>query len=192
MKKLTFWLAMTTLATTTATAGAAQDMQPKMAQFVTEHVMDWATDPIIVDAIIAQNAITGSYDQAKINELDTLWMAQAGMAGIPLIDDVLQNPTSDFLRQRVAASGGAISEIFVMDARGLNVAAAEATSDYWQGDEEKFSETFPKGPNALHFGEVELDGSSGEVQAQVSMSIVDTTGAVVGAMTVGINLASLM
>lgn len=191
MKKLTFWLAMT-LATTTATAGAAQDMQPKMAQFVTEHVMDWATDPIIVDAIIAQNAITGSYDQAKINELDTLWMAQAGMAGIPLIDDVLQNPTSDFLRQRVAASGGAISEIFVMDARGLNVAAAEATSDYWQGDEEKFSETFPKGPNALHFGEVELDGSSGEVQAQVSMSIVDTTGAVVGAMTVGINLASLM
>jgi hypothetical protein len=30
------------------------------------------------------------------------------------------------------------------------------------------------------------------VQAQVSMSIVDTTGAVVGAMTVGINLASLM
>ncbi|MBR2574163.1 MAG: cache domain-containing protein [Loktanella sp.] len=191
MKKLTFWLAMT-LATTTATAGAAQDMQPKMAQFVTEHVMDWATDPIIVNAIIAQNAITGSYDQAKINELDALWMAQAGMAGIPLIDDVLQNPTSDFLRQRVAASGGAISEIFVMDARGLNVAAAEATSDYWQGDEEKFSETFPKGPNALHFGEVELDGSSGEVQAQVSMSIVDTTGAVVGAMTVGINLASLM
>lgn len=191
MKKLTFWLAMT-LATTTATAGAAQDMQPKMAQFVTEHVMDWATDPIIVDAIIAQNAITGSYDQAKINELDALWMAQAGMAGIPLIDDVLQNPTSDFLRQRMVASGGAISEIFVMDARGLNVAAAEATSDYWQGDEEKFSETFPKGPNALHFGEVELDGSSGEVQAQVSMSIVDTTGAVVGAMTVGINLASLM
>jgi hypothetical protein len=191
MKKLTFWLAMT-LATTTATAGAAQDMQPKMAQFVTEHVMDWATDPIIVNAIIAQNALTGSYDQAKINELDALWMAQAGMAGIPLIDGVLQNPTSDFLRQRVAASGGAISEIFVMDARGLNVAAAEATSDYWQGDEAKFSETFPKGPNALHFGEVELDGSSGEVQAQVSMSIVDTTGAVVGAMTVGINLASLM
>lgn len=191
MKKLTFWLAMT-LATTTATMGAAQDMQPKMAQFVTEHVMDWATDPIIVDAIIAQNAITGSYDQAKINELDALWMAQAGMVGIPLIDEVLQNPTSDFLRQRVETSGGAISEIFVMDARGLNVAAAEATSDYWQGDEEKFSETFPKGPNALHFGEVELDGSSGEVQAQVSMSIVDTTGAVVGAMTVGINLASLM
>lgn len=191
MKKLTFWLAMT-LATTTATMGAAQDLTPQMEKFVTEHVMDWATDPIIVDAIIAQNAITGSYDQAKINELDALWMAQAGMVGIPLIDEVLQNPTSDFLRQRVETSGGAISEVFVMDARGLNVAAAEATSDYWQGDEEKFSETFPKGPNALHFGEVELDGSSGEVQAQVSMSIVDTTGAVVGAMTVGINLASLM
>lgn len=191
MKQTTFWLAMT-LATTTATAGAAQDLTSQMEKFVTEHVIEWATDPIIVDAIVAQNAITGSYDQAKINELDALWTAQSGMAGIPLIDGVLQNPTSDFLRQRIATAGGTIAEIFVMDARGLNVAAAEATSDYWQGDEVKFTETFPKGPNALHFGEVELDGSSGEVQAQVSMSIVDSAGAVVGAMTVGINLTSLM
>ena len=191
MKQTTFWLAMT-LATTTATAGAAQDLTSQMEKFVTEHVIEWATDPIIVDAIVAQNAITGSYDQAKINELDALWTAQSGMAGIPLIDGVLQNPTSDFLRQRIATEGGTIAEIFVMDARGLNVAAAEATSDYWQGDEVKFTETFPKGPNALHFGEVELDGSSGEVQAQVSMSIVDSAGAVVGAMTVGINLTSLM
>ncbi|EAQ07616.1 hypothetical protein [Yoonia vestfoldensis] len=191
MKQTTFWLAMM-LATTTATAGAAQDLTSQMEKFVTEHVIEWATDPIIVDAIVAQNAITGSYDQAKINELDALWTAQSGMAGIPLIDGVLQNPTSDFLRQRIATAGGTIAEIFVMDARGLNVAAAEATSDYWQGDEVKFTETFPKGPNALHFGEVELDGSSGEVQAQVSMSIVDSAGAVVGAMTVGINLTSLM
>ena len=191
MKQTTFWLAMM-LATTTATAGAAQDLTSQMEKFVTEHVIEWATDPIIVDAIVAQNAITGSYDQAKINELDALWTAQSGMAGIPLIDGVLQNPTSDFLRQRIATAGGTIAEIFVMDARGLNVAAAEATSDYWQGDEVKFTETFPKGPNALHFGEVELDGSSGEVQAQVSMSIVDSAGAVVGAMTVGTNLTSLM
>lgn len=189
MKQLTFWLA---LALATATAGSAQDFKPQMQQFVTDHVMAWASDPVIVDAIIAQNAITASYDDAKIAELDALWMAQMGMAGIPLIDGVLQNPTSDFLRQRMTASDGAISEIFVMDARGLNVAAAAATSDYWQGDEAKFSETFPKGPNAIHFGEVELDESSGEVQAQVSMSIVDSTGAVVGAMTVGINLTSLM
>ena len=104
MKQTTFWLAMT-LATTTATAGAAQDLTSQMEKFVTEHVIEWATDPIIVDAIVAQNAITGSYDQAKINELDALWTAQSGMAGIPLIDGVLQNPTSDFLRQRIATAG---------------------------------------------------------------------------------------
>lgn len=189
MKHLTFSLA---LMLATATAGSAQDFQPKMQQYVTDYVMDWASDPVIVDAIIAQNAITASYDDGKIAELDALWMAQMGMAGIPLIDGVMQNPTSDFLRQRLTAAGGTISEIFVMDARGLNVAAGAATSDYWQGDEAKFSETFPKGPNAMHFGEVELDESSGEVQAQVSMTIVDGTGAAIGAMTVGINLTSLM
>ncbi|WP_019954410.1 cache domain-containing protein [Yoonia vestfoldensis] len=189
MKQMTFWLAV---ALATATAGSAQDFQPRMQQYINDHVMDWANDPIIVDAIIAQNATTASYDQARIGELDALWMAQMGMSGVPLIDEVLQNPASDFLRDRMAAAGGAISEVFVMDARGLNVAAAKATSDYWQGDEAKFSETYPKGPTAIHFGDVELDPSSGEVQAQVSLSIVDSTGAVVGAMTVGINLTSLM
>ncbi len=190
MKRFTLWLAAALL---TATAGAAQDLKPQMQAFVAEHVKGWASDPIIVNAIIAQNAQTASYDQAKIDELDTLWMAQVGMPGVPLIDDVVNNPTSDFLRARMAALDGAITEVFIMDARGLNVAAAAPTSDYWQGDEEKFTETFPKGPTAMHFSDVELDESSGEVQAQVSMSIVDSeTGQVVGAMTVGINLTSLM
>jgi hypothetical protein len=189
MKQMTFWLA---IALATATTGSAQDFQPKMQMFIDDHIRDWANDPVIVNAIIAQNTTTAAYDQAKISELDALWTAQMGMSGVPLIDEVLQNPASDFLRARMAASGGTISEVFVMDARGLNVAAAKATSDYWQGDEAKFSETYPKGPTAIHFGDVELDPSSGEVQAQVSLSIVDATGAVVGAMTVGINLTSLM
>ncbi len=189
MKQMTFWLA---IALATATTGSAQEFQPRMQQFIDDYVKDWASDPVIVDAIIAQNAITGGYDDAKIAELDALWTAQMGMAGVPLVDEVVQSPASDFLRDRMAAANGTIAEVFVMDARGLNVAAAKATSDYWQGDEAKFSETYPKGPTAIHFGEVELDPSSGEVQAQVSMSIVDSAGAVVGAMTVGINLTSLM
>jgi hypothetical protein len=190
MKQFTFWLA---IVMATATAGTAQDCQPQMQKFIDEQVADWASDPVIVDAIIAQNAATAGYDQAKIDELDALWRAQLGMQGVALIDDVLTGPTADFLRGRVTAANGAISEIFVMDARGLNVAAAAATSDYWQGDEAKFTETYPKGPTAIHFSDVELDASSGEVQAQVSMPIVDpATGEVVGAMTVGINLTSLM
>jgi hypothetical protein len=47
------------------------------------------------------------------------------------------------------------------------------TSDMWQGDEEKFTETYSIGPGAVHFSEVELDESTQRYQAQISLTIVD-------------------
>jgi hypothetical protein len=101
---------------------------------------------------------------------------------------VLDHAASAVLRDWVAASDGAITEVFVMDAMGLNVAASAVTSDYWQGDEEKHSETYAKGPDAVHISEIEFDESTQSYQAQVSVPIVDpASGQVVGAMTVGLN-----
>ena len=86
-----------------------------------------------------------------------------------------------------------ITEVIVMDAKGLNVAASGATSDYWQGDEAKYQETYPKGPGAVHFGEVEFDESSQTYQAQISITVTDPdTGRPIGAMTVGVDAEVLL
>ncbi|MFD2854813.1 hypothetical protein ACFSZS_08595 [Seohaeicola zhoushanensis] len=74
-----------------------------------------------------------------------------------------------------------------MDNRGMNVAVSDVTSDFWQGDEAKFQQTFPRGPAALHVSEVELDESSQIYQAQVSFTVTDAQGAPVGAVTIGLN-----
>ena len=85
-----------------------------------------------------------------------------------------------------------ITEIFVMDARGLNVAQSDVTSDYWQGDEAKWQDTFSKGPGAVHISEVEEDESTQTFQSQVSMSVTDPAdGSVIGAITVGVNVEML-
>lgn len=47
------------------------------------------------------------------------------------------HPVSALFRDMVEASGRLCTEIFVMDARCLNVAMSDTTSDYWQGDEAK-------------------------------------------------------
>jgi hypothetical protein len=89
-------------------------------------------------------------------------------------------------------SGGLFTEIFAMDAKGLNAAQSVVTSDYWQGDEAKFSESFGIGPDAVHLGEIEQDESTQTFQSQVSITITDpATGAPIGAITAGIDLASL-
>ncbi len=92
----------------------------------------------------------------------------------------------------MAAAGGAITEIFTMDLNGLNVAASDTTSDYWQGDEDKFSQTYLIGAGAVHISDVEFDESSQSYQAQVSITLVDPgTNAAIGAMTVGLNADEL-
>ena len=80
-----------------------------------------------------------------------------------------------------------------MDAQGLNVAASSVTSDYWQGDEAKHQETYGKGAGAVHFSAIEFDESSQMYQAQISISLSDPdSGAVIGAMTIGVDADSLM
>lgn len=170
----------------------AAEPHDAMQAYVDTSVMGWAQDAAIVDAINAQNARTAGYDAARIDELDQTWRAEVG-TGSDLVNGVLMNAAADFLRSQVDASGGMITEVFIMDAHGLNVAASDATSDYWQGDEAKFQETYPKGAGAMHFGEIEFDESSQTYQAQISITISDpATGTPIGAMTIGIDAETLM
>lgn len=178
---------------TTANPLHADPMQQAMQSVLEDNIMNWANDPLIISAVQAQNVETAAYDAAKIDELDRLWRGFIGNTDAEIITAVLQNATADFLRMQVAQSNGAITEVFIMDARGLNVAASQATSDLWQGDEAKFQDTFLIGPTAVHYSDIELDDSTQTVQGQVSMTLVDQdTGAPVGAITVGINITALM
>lgn len=176
----------------TTTAAWANDFAPAMENFLESEISAWATNPVLLDAIRSQNSTSAAYTQDQIDAMDLAWRAEVGTSSTPTIAPVLSNPASDFLREVVASAGGVITEVFVMDARGLNVATSDVTSDYWQGDEDKFSETFPKGPGAAHFGEVEFDESSQTYQGQISLTIVDpATNEVLGAMTVGVNAEAL-
>ena len=75
-------------------------------------------------------------------------------------------------------------------ARGLNVAASAVTSDYWQGDEAKWQETFLAGPGASHVSEIEEDESTQTFQVQVSLPVVDG-GSPIGAITLGVDIERL-
>ena len=152
----------------------------------------FAANPILIEAINAQNAVSGSYDQAKIDALDTQWRAEVDAAAKPLIDATLGNAASAYLKTVQDESMGKYAEIFVMDAKGLNVAQSTLTSDYWQGDEDKFSASFGAGADAVHIGEIEQDESTQAFQSQVSVPISDpATGALIGAITVGVDVSML-
>ncbi|WP_187430979.1 hypothetical protein ROLI_022010 [Roseobacter fucihabitans] len=166
----------------------AVDAPPAMKAFVETDVMAWAQGANVVDAINAQNTQTSGASAAQIEEWDTQWRGEVGAASQPLISEVMGHPLSAFLSEQVEAAGGRITEIFVMDAAGLNVAASDVTSDYWQGDEDKHAKTYGAGAGAVFVDEVEFDESAQTYQGQVSVALTDpATGAVIGAMTIGLN-----
>lgn len=179
---------------TASTAMAhANDFAPAMESYLEQEIRAWAMSEQLIVAITAQNLMTADYDQAMIDQLDTQWRAEVGTSDTPTISPVLANSAADFLRQQVEASEGRITEVFIMDARGLNVAASAVTSDYWQGDEAKFSETYGQGSAGVHLGEIEFDDSTETYQGQISLTIIDpATGKAIGAMTVGVDAEALM
>lgn len=171
-----------------APAFAGNEFQPEMEAYLAENVQDWATAPVLVDALRAQNAAYADLTQADIDALDTAWRAEVGSSSMPSVTPVLNNAAADFLREQIAASGGQITEVILMDSHGLNVAVSHVTSDMWQGDEAKHAETFDIGAGAVHYGEIEEDESTGAYQAQISFTIVDPeSGEPIGAMTVAVD-----
>ena len=175
-----------------ALPASAEDISAQVKDIVEKDLRAWASDPALVAAVVAANAAHSALSAAQIDSLDKAWRAETGMATRPTIDPLLADPASQMLKAKVEASAGRISEAIVMDNRGLNVALSGVTSDYWQGDEAKFQETFPKGADAVHVSEVERDESTGTYQVQASFTVTDpATGAPIGAMTVGLNAETI-
>lgn len=171
----------------------SNEYAPAMQEYLESNLRSWAQSAVIVDAIKSQNTQTAAYDQAMIDTLDLNWRTETTMVDTPTITPVLTHAAADFLRQQVAKSGGQLTEIILMDQHGLNVAASDVTSDYWQGDEAKFTQTFGISPTAYHLGDVTMDDSTGEYQGQISLTITDpATGEAIGAMTVGVNVDALL
>ena len=173
------------------TAGASE-FGPQLGALAEGELAAWIDDPAVIDAVRAQNAAHEGIAQADIDAMDTQWRSEVAAAGGALIDEVMGRPGSDALRARKESAGGLVTEVFVTDAHGLNVIQSDVTSDYWQGDEEKFTETFGKADGFYLIGEVEFDESTQTYQSQVSMPINDPdTGAPIGSVTFGVNLELL-
>lgn len=174
---------------TTSFGAQANELEERIIELAKSQLGPWLADELVINEIRSQNADHDGFSQSQIDELDQTWRAQADAKDQPMIDGILARPASKYLKDRQKESSGLITEVIVMDNLGLNVAQSDPTSDYWQGDEDKFQQTFPKGAGEIHVSEIEVDESTGSYQVQVSMTISDPeSGEAIGAATFGITL----
>ena len=142
------------------------------------------TDPIIVKAVKENNS--DGETLAQVKAMDEKWKATPGIA--PFMQDLMNSRCGRHLIS-IQEQKPYIVEIFVMDQLGANVAMTDKTSDYWQGDEAKFINSF-NGGGAVFVDDVAFDDSSQAYLVQVSVPVKDGR-AVIGAITFGIDLDKL-
>lgn len=164
----------------------SQDFTP-VKELIESDILTWINDAIIVEAVKVANQENETRTEEEIIVLDDKWRADDK----DMQDIYLNNPVSDFLREKQAASNGVYAEIFVMDFQGCNVAQSDLTSDFWQGDEAKFQLSYNNGIGSIFIDEIEFDESSEAYVVQVSLPIVDADNQVIGAITFGIDMSTL-
>ncbi len=163
--------------------------ETKLNDIASQKIKQWLFDDQVISKIKAQNIAHADLNNDQIISLDKQWRKESKSDAKPLIDKVLSNPLSTYLKGVKAKSKGLYAEIFVMDNKGLNVGQSDVTSDYWQGDEGKFKKSFGKGKDTIFVDAIEYDGSSKKFQSQISVAIHDpATNEVIGAVTVGVDV----
>jgi hypothetical protein len=167
------WLALAALAPATLRGQAVAVKQMALARVkLAEQI---AADPELHKAVLAKNAEGES--RQTIEARDHEWMRNPNA---PLRKALTGSPCAVRLREKIAADP-LVVEAILMDAQGANVCVSRETSDYWQGDEDKWQKPFVEG-RAAFVDEPAFDASSATYAVQLSVPVLDGTKRV-GALT---------
>lgn len=142
----------------------------------------WGKNPVIISMVKAHNA--KNIALSDIQDLDSKWRATSGLADfmMPYFD----NPAVAALTD-LESDADYVLESFIMGNQGGVVAATNKTSDYWQGDEAKFTDSYASGKGQVHLGDIEFDDSAQAYLVQISVPVI-SEGSAIGAITIGVNV----
>ena len=180
-----------------ANAWAMEEKLNEISAYAEGELNEWAHHPFIIEALRKQNKENASLSFEHIVSLDNKWRANKAPGTNETLTLLLNNKTAGYLRGLQAASELTITEVFVVDNRGLNVAQSTPTSDFWQGDEDKWLYPFYYDAKVdtgtpYEISDIEYDTSTGAIQVQASLPIKDPdTGDTIGTITFGFNLGKV-
>jgi hypothetical protein len=169
-------------ATATAQEEISESELEDLLRVKVRTVQHMALNPLLVRAVRQQNASGLTPDE--IERREKAWRATKELTPFKL--SLQTSSAGEFLKSQVQRSTS-FNEAFLTDNQGANVAAYPATSDYMQGDEDKWIDSFNGGRGRVFIGALELDESTNTVAAQVSAPVLDR-GRTIGVLVVGVTI----
>lgn len=171
----------------TAECGIISDVNDIQTQAISENlkkiidarlkiIQQYAQDPFVIDAVKK----TEDLSMEKILKYDHAWISNTGSE---YEKDILSNDISKFLGKKIRSNTLLYTEAFVCDRQGKTLGAYPRTSDYWQGDEDKFTKCMNGGETFI--GPLEFDESIHSYSVQISVPVKDVE-KTIGVLVVGL------
>lgn len=178
---LTVFLAFSAGVAAAQSAGAVHQALTAEAS----RLVAYGSDPVIVEFVRTQNAKQVPIEE--IERIDKEWIAGGAAA---MVHAVTTGPCADYLRKTFSQQDH-WAEVFLMDDRGALVCANGPTTDYWQGDEDKWIRSFNNGAGTTFIDRPRHDESSKLTMAQISIP-VNQGGRTLGVLMVGVKVDKLL
>lgn len=170
------------LAFAATTSYSAEKAPQKVVDLAQSTLSKLGTDPVIVRAVKTENTKGKTLEQIKAQ--DKKWLATPGIADF--MKALMDNECGKHLID-IKKKADYYSEIFVTDNQGANVCMSDKTTDYWQGDEPKFTESFRDGKGTLYISDVKFDDSTQSYLVHVSVPVRDTD-KTIGVLVIGVDI----
>jgi hypothetical protein len=172
-------------------AGAEPAYISVVREYVEKLVRPMVENSIVVKAIEEQNAKFGDVSEMDMRVLDETYRAEVAQGDFQMVKALMAKSVSRYLKSKQDDSQGTIIEFFVTDNHGLNVGQSIVTTDYWQGDEDKFLKTFARESRDIYISGAERDESTQLLETQASFVVTNEEGKPIGMATVTIAIDAL-
>ncbi len=177
----------------TTPEGASEEDKAKHVQefnllknFMKNALIPLCINKVFVEEVTKQNA--KQVDIEEIKKIDKEWIEAEDE--LPIHVEKMGNACAQEIK-KTANKLPVLTECFVMDNQGANVGQNALTSDYWQGDEAKWKNSYKSAEGGVDVGQRQLDKSTNVVDQKVSMPIINKQGKVIGAVCYGVKVEKL-
>ena len=169
-----------------ALSKTVQDLFEKKRSLIEKEV---AGNPLIIEEVKKYNEKNKDISLEEIKKMDQRWIASQGVTDF--MKEFLTGPNAEFLIAFQESQEG-IVEMFITDAKGLNVVMTNKTSDYYQADEDWWVKCYADGRGLSYSGDIEYDESAMSESIPVFVPIKDPErGQVIGVIKTIIDIASI-
>ncbi|MEI8619646.1 hypothetical protein P4S66_01665 [Pseudoalteromonas sp. B129b] len=140
--------------------------------------------PSLVEEVQISNE--SPLSEPEIMKRDQLWIKESKHVGHADALTMLDLPLSKVFKKWQSQFKGVVTELILTDSQGKNIAISKLTSDYWQGDENKFTKIFKQSKD-YNFDSVTYDASTHHFQVQLSFPVLDNNSNI-GVLILGVDV----